>query len=224
MRSLVVCAVEEGDDLGAVAGGVGTECGGTEAVGDAVLHSPQDGLVEEVGGFHIDEGGAGGDRLGTTSGAPEEGDYGGPVTDGVGAEVHAVGTGGDVLLHSPHNGLIEVVGGLYVNKKGIKNKFKFRTPDGPPEEGNDLAALTGIQGGKGSGTGAVGDAIVHGPHGGIQIIIRNGNIGERNTDGLKYIAVLVGIGFGGGSLVAINHCFSGNTKCVFVAVEFTGRI
>ena len=35
--------VQERHDLGPVAAGVGTKLGGAQAVGDAVLHSPQDG-------------------------------------------------------------------------------------------------------------------------------------------------------------------------------------
>ena len=41
-------AVEEGDHLGAVADGVGAEGGGGQTGGDAVLHRPEDGIIEEA--------------------------------------------------------------------------------------------------------------------------------------------------------------------------------
>ena len=46
---------QEGDDLCAVAQGVGLEGGGGHAGGDALLHGPHDGLVEEVGLGHVSE-------------------------------------------------------------------------------------------------------------------------------------------------------------------------
>ena len=61
---LVVGSVEEGDHLGSVAVGVGTELVGGDAGGDAVFQSPEDGLVEEVGGGHIGEGDVGEAGLG----------------------------------------------------------------------------------------------------------------------------------------------------------------
>ena len=39
---------QEGDHLGPVAQGEGTEGGGGQTVGDLLLHGPQDGLVVEV--------------------------------------------------------------------------------------------------------------------------------------------------------------------------------
>ena len=66
---------QEGDHLGTVAGAVGTEFGGGDAGGDAVLHSPKHGFIEEVAGLHIGEAVVGGAGLGRILGAPEEGDH-----------------------------------------------------------------------------------------------------------------------------------------------------
>ena len=50
-------APQEGDDVCTVAQLVGTEGGLGHAVGDAILHGPQNGLIEECGLLHIGEAG-----------------------------------------------------------------------------------------------------------------------------------------------------------------------
>ena len=44
--------MEEGDDLAAGAGGVGAKGGVADAVGDAAVHGPQDGLIVIGVGVH----------------------------------------------------------------------------------------------------------------------------------------------------------------------------
>ena len=102
----VVGAVEEGDHLSAVAGGGGAEVGGIHTVGDAVLHSPEDGVIEEIGGFHIGEGIACGGGLGIFCGTVQEGDHLGALALAVGVEAVLGCTGGDSVCQSPLYGII----------------------------------------------------------------------------------------------------------------------
>ena len=95
---LLVCSIEEGHDLGSVAAGGGAEVGGIDAVGDAVFHGPQDGLIEEVGALHIHEGILGGGGLRASLGPPQEGDHRGAVTGVEGAEGGGGGAVRDLLL------------------------------------------------------------------------------------------------------------------------------
>ena len=55
-KKLLESPVQEGDHLGPVAGVVGTELGGGDAVGDAVFQSPEDCLFVEAALGHIGEG------------------------------------------------------------------------------------------------------------------------------------------------------------------------
>ena len=86
---LIVGAVQEGDDLGAVAGTADTELGGGDAVGDAVLDSPGNSGAVELARNHIGEGhlcGGGG----AAHGAPQEGDDLSAVAQAKGPKVSAV--------------------------------------------------------------------------------------------------------------------------------------
>jgi len=178
----VVGSVEEGDDLGTVAGGVGAELGGGQAVGDAVLHGPENGLIEEIGVFHIGEGGNGGHGLRGTHGAPQEGDHGGPVTDVIGAELVCGNAVGDALFHSPQDRLIEEIGGLHIGE-GVPRGAGLGGLCSPVQEGDHMGpeALTiGVEGGVGC---AGGDAVLQGPQDGLIVVTAIGDIGE-GVDGI----------------------------------------
>ena len=103
---LVIGCVEEGHDLCAGAGGGGAEGGGRGAGGDAVLHRPEDGLVEEVAGVHVGEGIDGGLGLGGASGRPQEEDHLIAGADVACAELGVRDAGSDSVLHRPVDGLV----------------------------------------------------------------------------------------------------------------------
>ena len=141
---LCVGAVEEGDDLGTVADGVGTEGGLGQAVGNAVLSRPDDGLLIEAARNHIVEGVAalGG---GSAHGTPQEGDDLGTVALEHGAEVvlfHAVG---DLVLHSPQDCLVVEVLLVHIIE-GIDGGLRLGRTGGAPQEGDGLGTEAGLIG------------------------------------------------------------------------------
>ena len=177
LGSLLVGSIEEGHDLSAVTAVGGAEVGGIQTGGDAVLHGPEDGLIEEIGILHIHEGilVAGGVR--GTGGTPQEGDDGGTVTGVKGAEGGGRSTAGDVLLHRPQHGLVEEVRTLYI-LEGIPGGGGGRASGSPVEEGHHLGAEAGILGAEEQIRHAAGDAVLHGPDDGGVVIAVRGNIVE----------------------------------------------
>ena len=101
-------APQEGDDLRAGAGGVGAEHGVAGALGDAVLHSPQNRRLVVAASLHIGKGhgaGLGGGAAGST---PQEGDGLRTGADAIGVEGGGAGAGGDALVHGPDHGVLIV--------------------------------------------------------------------------------------------------------------------
>ena len=101
-------APQEGDDLRAGAGGVGAEHGVAGALGDAVLHSPQDSIMVVAASRNVGKGhnlGLGGRRTGS---APQEGDS--LRAGAVAARVEGRGAraAGNALAHSPDNSILIV--------------------------------------------------------------------------------------------------------------------
>ena len=100
---------QEGNNLGAGAGGVGAEGGVCGALGDALLHGPQHRVVIVSIRLHIGEGVH--TALGSRGpgGPPQEGDSLGAGAGVVGSEGGGGGTGGDTLAYGPDHG-VGVVG------------------------------------------------------------------------------------------------------------------
>ena len=161
-RLLVVCAIQEGDHLGAVADSGGAEGGGGQSGGNAVFHGPKHGLVVEFLLVDIGEGATGCADLGASHCAVEEGDYLGAVADGVGTEVGGVQTVGDALLHGPEDGLLIEAAALDIYE-GMLRGSRLRTVGGAPEEGHHLGAVAADIGAEVGGGDTAGDALVHGP-------------------------------------------------------------
>ena len=107
---------QESDHLGAVAGLIGGKFGGTDTRGDALLHSPENGIGVPQTHFHILEGIPCGLGCGRTGIAPQEGDNLGTAASQGRAEFGGADARGDALLNRPENTLIEIVGLVHINK------------------------------------------------------------------------------------------------------------
>lgn len=113
-------AIEEGDDLAPGAGSIGAEGGGGEAIGDALVHSPDDSVMEIVAFRYISEGGAAFSGLDQSAADGAVGGFCrvgivlrhmlaggldghgfGQAAGGTGADLHAGSTAGGLLGHFP---------------------------------------------------------------------------------------------------------------------------
>ena len=161
MGLLVASAVQEGDDLRAVADGGDAEGVGIDAGGDALLHGPCHGGGVEFTGLHI---GKADRRMGfrASLAAPQEGDDLGPVAGGGGTKVCAVNTGGDAILHGPQDGLVVEVAHAHI-AEGVAVGGGLGGTGGTPQEGHDLGPVAGSQGTEVGFIHAGGDALLHGP-------------------------------------------------------------
>ena len=99
-------AIEEGDDLAPGAGSIGAEGGGGEAIGDALVHSPDDSVMEIVAFRYISEGGAAFSGLDQSAADGAEGIV--LAVQGKGAFLRAVGIAGkgrkSQTAHAQHKG------------------------------------------------------------------------------------------------------------------------
>ena len=84
---------------------------------------------------------------GSRHGAVQEGDDLGAFADDGGAEVGGIHAAGDVILHRPQYGFVEIILGLYV-LEGIRVTF-LACAACSPQEGHDLTAGAGIGGREG---------------------------------------------------------------------------
>ena len=166
-RLVYISPEQEGDDLGAVTILAGGEAVGGDAIGDILLHGPQDGRgVPPIVG-DILEGIRAALHSGLAEGPVQEGHDSSPVAGQAGAEVALVGAGGDAIFHGPQHGLLVEAALLHIHK-GILGDGRLRTPGGPPQEGHHLGTQTLALGVEAEGIGAVGDLLVDGPgHGDI---------------------------------------------------------
>ena len=177
MGESVVGAVEEGDDLGAVANGAYAEGSSIDAVGDAVLHRPEDWIDVEAALVHIGEGVLAGGGFWTAVGTPQEGDYLCSIAIGEGAEVRAVDTVGNPLLDRPKNGFVVKIAFLYINKR-ICGADWIWTTKGAPQEGDHLGSLALAIGVEGSCGSAIGNLVLHRPKDRINEEGAFGNVSE----------------------------------------------
>ena len=133
---LLAGTVEEGDDLGPVAGIGCAEAAVTQTCGDAVFRSPGYGLHIEGAGRQVGEiGGIG--SGGTALDPPQEGDHLGTVAGVTGVKVGVVNAIGDAVFQGPQDGLAEegILGNIH---EGIFGDGGFRASGGTPQEGNNL--------------------------------------------------------------------------------------
>ena len=105
-----------------------------------------------------------------------------------GDEVGGVDPHGDVVLHRPQDGLVEVVGLLHVHE-GVLGDGGLRLPHGPPQEGDGLAPGDGAFGAEAGGADAHGDL-------GLGVVGPQHRLIEPVA--LGHVLEGVGLGFGGG--------------------------
>ena len=154
--------------------------------GDAVFDSPQDGLVEVVGLVHILEGIDGSLRLGGTGSTPQEGHDLGPATGSGGTKVRCIQTGGNVILHGPHDAVVEEVVLVHVHEGILSGSLLHLAAAGADAvnevvaqrgnidslAGDFLAALGAVDHGvvgAGLGAGCIDVVLDHGLSGGMLV-------------------------------------------------------